>query len=106
MRARGPAGVAAQPYDLSSFYLIPFLYFEFGKMEVKGQQALPVIQHDEVSLEIQRPRQQDRAGIHGSDGRAAGDAEIKAKGRALSLSVEAALGVEDVRNFRVGGRGE
>ena len=96
MRACGPAGAAAQANDLSSFYLIPFLYFEFGKMEIKSKQALSVVQHDEITLEIQRPCQQDCAGIHGGDGSATGDAEIQAKVSALRFAVEDALGVEDV----------
>src|SRR5580704_6329225 len=78
MRAGGPARATAQTYDLTALYLIPFLHFEFGEVEVKGEQALPVIQHDKIPLEIQRPRQQHRTVIHRGDGCATGDAEIQA----------------------------
>jgi hypothetical protein len=91
---------------LSSLYLIPFLYFEFGKMEVKGEQALSVVENHEIAFEIKWPCQEDCAVIHSGYGSAAGDAEIQAKVGALGLAVEDALGVEDVGNFSVGRRGE
>jgi hypothetical protein len=43
MRARGAAGAAAQSDFLAAFYLIPFVYFELGKMQIKSQQTLPVV---------------------------------------------------------------
>ena len=55
-----------------------------------------MIQHDEVALEIQRPRQQHRAVVHGFNGSSGGDAEIEAPVSAADLAVENALGAEDV----------
>ena len=37
------AGAAAEPDFLAAFYFIAFLYFEFRKMHVHGEQTLAVI---------------------------------------------------------------
>ena len=103
MRARGAARAAAQSDFLATFHLLSFLYFELGEMQVQSQQTLAVIEYDEISLEIERPRQEHSAVIHGGDGSSAGDAEIQTLVWARGFAVEDALGTEYVGDGRVGG---
>src|SRR5579863_440052 len=68
-------------------------------MHVDGQQALAVIEHDEVALVIKWTCQQHCAVVHGLDGSSSRDAEIQAPMGARGLAVENSLGAEDVRNL-------
>jgi hypothetical protein len=106
MRARGAARAAAQRDDLPAFHRIAFFHFEFGKMHVDGEQALAVIEYDEVAFEIKRASQQDGAVIHGLDGSSAWDAEIQTPVSARGLAIENALRAEDVGNRGVRWLGE
>src|SRR3979411_1472165 len=106
MWSGGSSRAAAQTDDFSALYLVAFFHFEFGKMQIEGEQPLPVIEHDEIALEIERPRQQHCATIHGGDGSTAGDAEIHAQVWTRGLTVENTLRAENVGDGRVGGRSE
>ena len=99
MRTRSPASAATQSHDLPAFYRIALFDFELGKMQVEGEQALAVIEHDEIALEIKRPRQQHCTVIHGGNRSPAGDAKIQAQVRTGSLAVEDAFGTEYVGNL-------
>src|ERR1700682_3576064 len=79
MGAGGASGAAAQADGLAALNVVALVHFEFGQMEIEGEQSLAVIEHDKIALEIERPRQQNRAIIHGGDGSPAGDAEIQAQ---------------------------
>src|SRR5579862_3348047 len=54
MRPGGPPGAAAQSDFLSLADLVTFLDLEFGKMHIKTQQSLPMIDDDEITFEEKR----------------------------------------------------
>ena len=101
MRSGRPAGAAAQADDLASLYLLAFLHFEFGKMQVKREQALAMVDHDEISFEVKRPGEQHSAIVHGLDWSSAGYSEIETKMWARCLAVKNSFGAEDIRNTRL-----
>src|SRR5205807_1820524 len=91
MGTSGSSRAAAQSDGLAALHVVALFHFEFGQMQVEGEQALAVIEHDEIALEIERPSEQHRAVIHGRDGSPAGDTEIQAQVGARGLAVEYAL---------------
>src|SRR5208282_1812482 len=103
MRSGGAAGAAAEADFLAAFYPVPFFYFEFGKMQVEGEQSLAMIEHDKVAFEVEWAREQNGAFVHGFDRSTRRNAEIQAEVRAGGFAVEDPLGGEDVRNRSVCG---
>ena len=57
VRTSGAARAAAESYFLATFYLIAFLYFEFGKMKVEREESLSVVDYDAIAFVIQEARQ-------------------------------------------------
>ncbi len=94
--AGGASGAAAQSHDLPALHLVPFFYFELGKVEVEGEESLAVVDDDAVAFEIEETGQQHRTRIHGGDGSSSGDAEIESPMGALSVAIEDALRTVDV----------
>src|SRR5712671_3824884 len=82
MGTGGSSRAAAQADGLAPLHAVALLHFELGQMQVEGEQSLAVVEHDKIALKIERPSQQDRALVHGGDGRSAGDAEVEAQVRA------------------------
>src|SRR5205807_6147235 len=58
-------------------YLLALLNFELREMHVNGHQALAMVQHDAISLEIQRPGQDHLPCVRGMDRRADTRAKIQ-----------------------------
>src|SRR5262249_39527822 len=52
MRRRNAPRVSAQTQNRAALNFVAFFHFNFGEMEVKGQQALTVIDEDTIALEI------------------------------------------------------
>ena len=98
MRTRGPAGAAAQRDFLPALYLFSFLNFELGKMQVKRQQSLAVIQHHKAAFEIEWTRQKNRAVIHRRNRRSAGHAEIQALMGTRRLAIKNSHRTENIRD--------
>src|ERR1700716_2195040 len=40
---------SAQTDDFAALHGVAFFHFEFGKMQIEGEQSLPVIEHDEIA---------------------------------------------------------
>jgi len=106
MRAGGSAGATAEADFLAAGYGVSFFHFEFGEVEVEGEESLAVVDHHAVAFEIEKAGQQHGAGIHGRDRGSGGDAEIQALMFALGHAVEDSLRTVDVRYGSFGGRGE
>src|SRR5260370_23509750 len=70
---------AAQSDGLAPLHMVALFHFEFGQMQIEGEQALAVVEHHAIPLEIERPSEQNRAVIHGCDGSPAVDAEIQSQ---------------------------
>ncbi len=67
VRSGGAARAATQSDFLAFFYFVAFLDCEFRKMQIKGQQALAMVDHYAIPLKEQVPRQDYSSGIHGCD---------------------------------------
>ena len=106
MRAGGSAGATAEADFLAAGYGVSFFHFEFGEMEVEGEESLAVVDHHAVAFEIEKAGQQHGAGIHGRHRGSGGDAEIQALMFALGHTVEDSLRTVDVGYGSFGGRGE
>ena len=91
MWAGGAAGASAKTDNIAAPHHVTLLHFEFGKMQIEGEESLAVIEDDEVALKIHGARQEHGAGIHGGDGCSGGDAEIKPLMRTLRHAVEDTL---------------
>jgi hypothetical protein len=47
----GPAAAAAQTNPLTAGDVVPLSYFDLGKMHVQGEETLPMVEHDAITLE-------------------------------------------------------
>src|SRR5216683_5737782 len=75
-------------------------------MQIQSEKTLPVIEHDEITFEIQRSRQQHRAVIHRINRSPAGNSKIQAQMWTGGFAIEDTPGAENVRNRSLHGRGK
>ena len=61
VRAGGASSAAAQSDFLAAFHGVAFFHFEFGEMEVEGEESLAVVDDYAVTFEIQEAGQQHGA---------------------------------------------
>src|SRR5271169_2551488 len=106
MGAGGSSSASAQADFLAALYGVSFLHFEFGKMEVKGEESLAVVDNDAIAFEIQEARQQHGTLIHGRYRGSGGDAEIESPVWTLGVAVEDSLRTVDVGDGGIGGGDE
>jgi len=98
VRARGSAAAAAKADGLPGSYYVPLFYLKMGKMQVKAQKSLAMVDHHEPSLEIKWLGQEHRATIDRMHRSARRGGEIQPQVPALDLAVEHAFSAEDIRN--------
>ena len=61
MGAGGASGATAEAHYLSALYLVSFFYFEFGEVEVEGEESLAVVDDDAVAFKVQETCEKYRA---------------------------------------------
>jgi hypothetical protein len=96
MRPGSAASASTQPNNLPALDHIAFLHLELGKMQIEGQQSLPVIEYHTVPLKIKGTRQQNRPGIESRDWSASRDGEIESLVCTLHLAIEFPLRAKHV----------
>src|SRR5215469_2567335 len=98
--AGGAARASAQTQFLAAGDFFAFLHSNLRKMHIEGEQALPVVEDNTVSLEVERARQQHRSAVHGHHRGSGGHGVVESLVAALDLAVEGAAGAEHVRHWR------
>lgn len=88
MRPGGATCAPAQPDHLALADGFALFHLELGEVQIKAQQALPVVHHHEIALKKHGPGQQHRPTADRPHGRPGGDGIIEPLMPALHFVVE------------------